>query len=102
MIDNYAWFGIAVRTITLFVLVAVAFKQYQQFSYKSEVQGLKTLLLATTSLMMLGAISAILVNFYRADDGNLMDHARHISTVINSLTDLSMAVVLYLIYRFRA
>lgn len=102
MIDNYAWFGIAVRVITLFVLAAVAVKQYQQFSYKSEVQGLKTLLLTTTSLMILASLLSIIVNLFRGDDGNLLETARHIYTVVNSLADLSVAVVLYLIYRFRA
>lgn len=102
MVDNYAIYGIIIRSFALVVLILVVRMQIAQFSQKSELDGLKKLLLATTSLLIAGNLMAIFVNLLRQSDGNLIEEARHVSTIFNSTATLMVAIALYLIYKYRA
>jgi len=102
MLDNYAIYGIALRSVALVIFILVIKMQLEQFKEKSNIEGLKKLLLATTILLIAGNVTAILVNFLRQSDGNLIEEARHVSTVFNATATLMISIALYLIYKYRA
>lgn len=101
MIDNYAIYGIVIRTIAAGVLVAVILMQIQQFKFSSQLNYLKRLLLATSIVLFFSNAMAIFLNLFRGADGNLVEVARQFGTIINSTVTLLVAIALYLIYKYR-
>lgn len=106
MIDNYSLFGIAVRTVTAVILMLVIMLQVKEFRNgpkpNDDLKPLKKLLFTAVVLLFISNAFAILVNAFRADDGNLIDTARRFSTIFNSTAALMTSITLYLVYKFRA
>ena len=103
MIDNYAVYGIVVRSFALVIFILVIKMQIQQFKEDDkQLNGLKKLLLVTTLLLVAGNLTVMLVNFLRQSDGNLIVEARHASTIFNASATLMVSITLYLIYKYRA
>lgn len=100
MVDNFAVFGIVVRTIAGVILAMVIHLQLKQFKNKTVLQGLKRLLLLSVVTMFVVNAFGILVNLFRATDGNLLEDVRHISTIFNPSATLLIAVSLYMVYQF--
>jgi CRISPR/Cas system CMR-associated protein Cmr5 small subunit len=84
------------------VLILVIISQMKQFKNSTELNYFKKLLLGTTVLLFLSNLLSITLNFFRSEDGNLIDAARHIGILFSSTTTLLVAIVLYLIYKYRA
>lgn len=101
MIDNYAMFGIMVRLVAGTILAIVIVKQLQQFKYSNQLDYIKRLLLTTSIVLFAGNFLAIIINMFRAEDGNLIETARHFGTVFNSTATLLVSITLYLIYKYK-
>lgn len=101
MIDNYAIFGIIIRLLAGTILAIVIVKQLQQFKYSNQLDYIKRLLLATSIVLFAGNFLAIIINMFRAEDGNLIETARHFGTVFNSTATLLVSITLYLIYKYK-
>lgn len=98
MIDNYTWAAIAMRGLTLLILLAVMVKQVNLLRPVTLFQWVKLLMLLLVVLMLGNAILSLVENFFRQDDGNLIPRVRHVSLIVNALSGLASAVALYVLY----
>lgn len=101
MVDNYSKLGVIIRLIAAVFLFLVLIQQAAQFKERTTLQGLKYLLFVAVAALFAGNIFAIFVNFFRGTDGNLIDNARHIGTIFNSVATLLIAITLYLSYKYK-
>ena len=101
MVDNFSIFGIIVRAAAAVILILVIVMQLRLFSTKSQLDNFKKLLLDTSAILLVSNIITIILNFFRQEDGNLLEDARHISIIFSSVSMLLVAIVLYLIYKYR-
>lgn len=60
----------------------------------------KILLMSEVSLLLIANIFAIWVNSHRQADGNLIEDVRHISQIFNGVSNVGMAICLYLVYDY--
>ena len=98
MIDNYAKATILLRAVTTVILLAVFTKQIKLMRPQTKVQWVKVILLTVVAIMLSNAILALTLNFFRNDDGNLSDNARHISQVWNAISGVAAATGYFILY----
>ena len=98
MVDKYSLYGVIVRSIATPLLIFVLYMQVIQFRNRERLIWLEWLLLITVSFGFLGNVTSMVVNLFRSEDGNLIELARHISTVINSTAALGIAISFTAIY----
>jgi len=98
MIDNYTKAAIAMRAITLVVLLVVGYKQVQLMRPVTTIQWVKVIMLLLVAFMLGNAILSLIVNFFRQTDGNLRPNVRHVSLIFNSGVGLASALALAVLY----
>lgn len=99
MIDNYAWTSIFLRVVTLTIMVLVGYKQFLLLRTKSDVQGIKYLLMFLVAVILFNQMWSLLINFYRGEDGNLMTNVRHLSMIFNATSGLASAIGWHVLYK---
>lgn len=101
MIDSYAIFSIVVRIIASLFLLMVFRKQISLWNRNGgALRKFKILLMAGVAILFTANVFSIIVNFYRGQDGNLIEDVRHINQVFNATSALAIAYVMYLIYDY--
>lgn len=102
-LDTYAKIAMALRVAAVPSLLWVLHRQYKQIKdpQDPDLKGLKYLLFVCVVLILGGNLFSIMLNFFRQNDGNLMQDARHIGMVFNGVAILSTGVVLSLIYDYK-
>jgi hypothetical protein len=101
MIDNYAIFSIILRLMAEFVFVLILIQQVRVLFNKGKTHYLQLLLLLTLVMLAFGNGTTLFLNFFRQEDGNLMQFARQTGTVIGGITTFGAALALYLINKFK-
>lgn len=99
MIDSYAWFSIIGRSAALILMLSVFYRQYLLLRVKSDVQGIKYLLMSLVAIVILNHIWTIGTNFYRGEDGNLQTNVRHLSLTFNTISVLASGIGWHILYR---
>lgn len=101
MVDAYSWFAIGVRIIASLLFIGVLYQQYKELRIKNEeLFPLKIRLTVTVVLLFLANILALVLNFYRQEDGNLIITARHLGVVLNAVATLAVADSFRAIYKY--
>lgn len=101
MIDNYAIFSILTRLVAEVIFVWLLLQQFTVLFNKDKVKYLQVILLFAIFMLALGNGFSLVLNFFRQDDGNLIESARHTGMILNGLATLGAAVALYLINKFK-
>lgn len=99
MIDNYAKVSILIRGITAFILILILIKQIKLLSRNIRDQWIKYVLMTLVMLVLANTLWSLFINFYRGDDGNLVQKARHYSLIFNSMSGLLSAIGWAILYK---
>jgi len=98
MIDNYTRTAIFLRAVTTVIFAVVLYKQLKLLRPVTAVQWVKYLLIVLVCIMLSNAILSLSLNFFRQEDGNLSQNARHVSLVLNSLSGLTSSLGYAILY----
>lgn len=101
MIDNYAIFSIFTRLLAEVIFVVLVIQQLQVLFSRGKTKYLQVVLLIALVMLALGNGFSLGLNFFRQEDGNLQEAARHAGMVLNGLATLGAAIALYLINKFK-
>lgn len=99
MIDNYAWFSIVVRAITLIISLFVLNRILNLTKKVTRDQWIKYVLTILIVIVLFNAGFSLISNFFRQDDGNLRQHIRHMSLVVTSVSGLASSIGWYVLLR---
>lgn len=101
MIDNYAIFSIAVRSVAEVIFIILLIQQLRVLFNKDQTHYLQVVLLVAIFMLTLGNGFSLSLNLFRQADGNLQETARQLGQVLNGLATLGAAVALYLINKYK-
>lgn len=101
MVDGFSVASIIFRAITIVSLLMVLRKQIRLWGMNDgALKRFKILLMSEVVLLLIANIFAIWVNSHRQADGNLIEDVRHMSQIFNGVSNIGVAVCLYLIYDY--
>lgn len=98
MFDNYNFTAMVLRTLALVPLTIVFIKHIRLMGGKNY-RYTKMLLFVIIAFSISNNIFTVFANFYRGEDGNLLDWMRKTSQVINAVSAFGQAWGWYLLYR---
>lgn len=98
MIDNYTRTVIFLRAVTTVIFAIVLYKQLRLLRPVTAVQWVKYLLIVLVCIMLSNAILSLSLNFFRQEDGNLSQNARHVSLVLNAIYGLASSLGYAILY----
>lgn len=99
MIDGPAWYAIVFRSITLFVAVFVIRRIWYLTKRRTRDQWIKYIFAFLISIVVLNAGFALVINFYRDSNGNLIKEIRQTSLILTSTSGLASIICWYVLLR---
>lgn len=96
-----SWLALIIRVLAIAIMAVVVRIQARQFKIKSSVQRLKWLLLTMVGLLIISNLPIIYLHIARINNWNPDPTITALATLTNSASTLLVAIMLYLIYRFR-
>lgn len=99
MTDIYSQITIIVRIISLVLFGLFVYRRQFKLLKYPELRRDKLVLFGLVTIIILGNVLSIALNFFRQSDGNLLTAARHISSIWNACSSLSTALAFTFIYR---